>query len=139
MTSKTNDYFLYILMRTDMASMNPGKAVAQGAHAANMFHEIMVRRRTAKLKGDDSYKHFAKWQGNRMFGTTITLGVTLDQLIAKVTEARKNEFMADICHDPTYPLRDGDFTHLIPVDTCGYVFGSKEELYPILGDLELMR
>ena len=28
---------LYILMRTDMDSMNPGKAMAQASHASNAF------------------------------------------------------------------------------------------------------
>ena len=28
---------LYILMRTDMDSMNPGKAMAQASHASNTF------------------------------------------------------------------------------------------------------
>ena len=28
---------LYILMRTDMDSMNPGKAMAQASHASNQF------------------------------------------------------------------------------------------------------
>ena len=28
---------LYILMRTDMNSMNPGKAMAQASHASNAF------------------------------------------------------------------------------------------------------
>jgi peptidyl-tRNA hydrolase len=133
-----NECYLYILMRTDMASMNPGKAVAQGAHAANMFHEIMARRRVAKNQHDKTYKDFAKWQGDRMFGTTITLGVTGDQLLEKVAAARTAGFTSDICRDPTYPLRDGAVTHLIPLDTCGYVFGPKEDLVTILGDLGLM-
>jgi len=32
-----DDLILYILLRNDMASMNPGKAAAQACHAANMF------------------------------------------------------------------------------------------------------
>ena len=28
---------LYILMRTDMDSLNPGKAMAQASHASNAF------------------------------------------------------------------------------------------------------
>lgn len=147
MTTKTNEAYLYILMRTDMASMNPGKAVAQGAHAANMFGEIMAGRRNTLLQmpGDeqiddnDAAVQFIQWQGERMFGTTITLGVNYEQLLEKVKQSLGAGFVAGICHDPTYPLRDGDYTHLIPVDTCGYVFGSKEDLSAILGDLELMK
>lgn len=123
-------------MRTDMASMNPGKAVAQGAHAANIFGEIM---HTPPFDNSPFFDEFREWQGIRMFGTTITLGVNLDQLYEKNRKASDAGFICGICHDPTYPLRDGDYTHLIPVDTCGYIFGSKERLADILGDLELMK
>lgn len=132
------NYYLYILMRTDLASMNPGKAVAQGAHAANMFGELMARRRKTPAKGDTSVGEFKEWQGDRMFGTTITLAVNDRQLIEKIEMARTEGFVSGVCHDPTYPLRDGNFTHLIPLNTCGYVFGEKEALRSILGDLDLM-
>ena len=40
---------------------------------------------------------------------------------------------------PQTLLQDGDTTHFIPVDTCGYIFGDKDdEIYsPILGNFEL--
>ena len=34
---KETEPVLYILMRSDMVSLNPGKAMAQAAHAANCF------------------------------------------------------------------------------------------------------
>jgi hypothetical protein len=43
----------------------------------------------------------------------------------------KLNYIAGIIHDPTYPLRDGMITHLIPLDTMGFVFVSdrlKDEL-----------
>jgi peptidyl-tRNA hydrolase len=128
MTQKTP--YLYILMRTDLASMNPGKAVAQGAHAANQFTDSV---------GVDE-EQFKLWVGetNSGFGTTITLGVTGAQLAHKVNLASLLGFPAGVTHDPTYPLRDGAVTHLIPLDTCGYVFGFPDDLRAILGDLELM-
>ena len=36
-----NKPYLYILMRTDLPSLNPGKAMAQAAHAANKMTFIV--------------------------------------------------------------------------------------------------
>jgi peptidyl-tRNA hydrolase len=38
--AKLSEIRLIILMRTDLASLNPGKAIAQGSHAAHaaVFH-----------------------------------------------------------------------------------------------------
>ena len=43
-TEIMKDPYLYILMRDDLESLNTGKAVAQGAHAANQFMFNMERR-----------------------------------------------------------------------------------------------
>ena len=127
MTEKKASFLLYILMRTDLASMNPGKAVAQGAHAANLFMHHTPHT--------PAYKAWiAEGHG---FGTTICLGVTEKQMRAAVRMASRLDFPADIVHDHTYPLRDGDTLHLIPLDTCAYVFGTKDDLAPILGHLSL--
>lgn len=120
---------LYILMRTDLASLNPGKAVAQGAHAAHLFVEAM----------GCSHPRIAAWEGaDRGFGTVVTLGVTEQELDRVIDHAGAAGFAADYVKDPTYPLRDGATTHLIPLTTCGYVFGDTLELFSILGHLELM-
>ncbi len=42
-----------------------------------------------------------------------------------------------VVHDPTYPLADGDVTHLIPLDTCGWAFGPPDILAPVIGELDL--
>ena len=52
---------LYILMRTDLPSMNAGRAMAQAAHAANQF-----------IKEYGNNKEVQKWQKDANgFGTTI--------------------------------------------------------------------
>jgi peptidyl-tRNA hydrolase len=127
--------YLYILMRTDLGSMNPGKAVAQGTHAANqcVFH--------ARQGSADLGKLLQEWEGEtgKGFGTCICLGVTERQMRTKVAMAQRLGFHADITHDPSYPLKDGDSFHLIPLDTCGYVFGRKDLLLSVLmADLDLM-
>ena len=129
---------LYILMRTDMDSMNPGKAMAQASHASNAF----VSNAEPGYNVDEEL--FNAWQQStpQKFGTVLVLGVTEVQMRTAVEVAESfgvDKFPCDIIHDPTYPLQDGDTTHFIPVDTCGYIFGDKEDplLESILGNFEL--
>lgn len=142
-------------MRTDLDSMNPGKAVAQGAHAANTFTWRMeAGKQLSKDQMDWGHaqsgipfelirKMYEDWSQStgQGFGTTVTLDVNGD-LLHKVVEAVNSvselSMVAEVIHDPSYPLCDGEVTHLIPLDTCGYVFGDKEELSVLLGQFDLM-
>lgn len=137
--------FLYILMRTDLESMNPGKAVAQGAHAANQFVHDIENIRSAmngstkgnRVRSIQMYDYWATRTGDG-FGTTICLGVNEDQLERVVMAGQTSGMIANITHDPSYPLRDGDITHFLPLNTCGYIFGDKDELKILLGQFNLM-
>ena len=129
---------LYILMRTDMDSMNPGKAMAQASHASNAF----VSNAEPGYNVDEEL--FNAWQEStpQKFGTVLVLGVTEVQMRTAVEVAESfgvDRFPCDIIHDPTYPLQDGDTTHFIPVDTCGYIFGDKDDelLQAIVGNFSL--
>ena len=122
------DEVLYILMRDDMESLNPGKGMAQSAHASNIF---MI----ANIKDDG----FRRWAGERGFGVTIVLAANVDQILEKYKLAKKSGFKTGLVRDETYPLTDGDTLHLLDIVTCGYVFGDRDELQSILGDLELYR
>ena len=129
---------LYILMRTDMDSMNPGKAMAQASHASNAF----VSNAEPGYNVDEEL--FNAWQESTTqgFGTVLVLGVNEAQMRTAVEVAESfgvDKFPCDVIHDPTYPLQDGDTTHFIPVDTCGYIFGDKEDplLEAIIGKFEL--
>lgn len=117
---------LYILMRTDLDSLNPGKAMAQACHAAN----CAVSHASGHI--------LSEWQDQtpQDFGTTIVLdGGTIENIRALIDEIDakgsldvSTQTYTGVIHDPTYPIRDGAVTHLIPLDTCGYVFtrtGSK--------------
>lgn len=110
---------LYILMRTDMDSMNPGKAMAQASHASNAFlHE---NPHTNKVI---SWSEHTK-QG---FGTCIVLGVDSEtKMLDTVNAFQKLGYFANTIHDPTYPLVDGSVVHFIPVNTCAYVFVENRE------------
>ena len=129
---------LYILMRTDLDSMNPGKAMAQASHAGSTF----VHNAEPGYNVDEEL--FNAWQKEtpQGFGTVLVLGVTEVQMRTAVAVAESfgvDKFPCEIIHDPTYPLQDGDTTHFIPVDTCGYIFGDKEDplLEAIIGKFEL--
>jgi peptidyl-tRNA hydrolase len=125
MQAKTYETYptLYILMRTDLKSMNPGKGMAQAAHAANQF----INDCQDSFTEDDR-----KWIGRGGFGTTIVLAVdSEDELEELIEEARKEQFFADIIHDETYPVRDGGQVHLVPVNTCGYVFTECRNRCPV--------
>ena len=129
---------LYILMRTDLDSMNPGKAMAQASHAGSTF----VHNAEPGYNVDEEL--FNAWQKETKqgFGTVLVLGVTEVQMRTAVAVAESfgvDKFPCEIIHDPTYPLQDGDTTHFIPVDTCGYIFGDKENitLQAILQNFEL--
>lgn len=126
---------LYILMRTDMESLNPGKAVAQGSHATSLFEEDSRGHEDIYFRSLRS-----KWAMEEGFGTTIVLGVNSEiDLKARIETAKKNhkKVIADVMIDPTYPLRDGNATHLFPVASCGYIFGAREDIAPYIEDLEL--
>lgn len=110
----TDSARLYILMRTDLASMNPGKGMAQAAHAANaLVHDF----------GESSNIHNWQNQTSQGFGTTITLAVESERLLVDMIGiAELLGYPAKLIHDPSYPVRDGEVTHLLPVNTCGYIF-----------------
>ncbi|AKF13490.1 putative aminoacyl-tRNA hydrolase [Sinorhizobium phage phiN3] len=129
---------LYILMRTDLASLNPGKMAAQASHAANM--SVGSGRK-------DAPNLVYAWERETPShcGTTIVLdGGSMENINDIINEiAVKNfgsdaEFSYGIWHDPSYPLRDGNFTHLIPLDVCGWVFTrAGDPAQQVLSTLEL--
>ena len=119
---------LYILMRTDLDSMNPGKAMAQASHASNQFVATLPK---------DEHDIYNEWLQCNGFGTVLVLGVTEVQMRTSVAVANALDLVSDVVHDPTYPLRDGDSTHFIPLDTCAFVFGNKEDCTPVVGNFEL--
>lgn len=129
----------YILMRNDLASMVPGKGMAQSAHASSAFAEDMKLIKV-EIKLAELYKLWLA-TSDQGFGTVLTLGVNEVEMRAtvKVVHALDADVVADIIHDPSYPLKDGDFTHYIPLDTCAYVFGDKNDplLAAVVGNFPL--
>lgn len=139
-------------MRTDIPSMQSGRSAAQASHAANAF----VYKFFAK-------EDVVQWQQqtSQGFGTAIVLGTNLIDMVSKVKEASRQKFFSDIIVDPDYAITISseilpflDKTNQLvkleqsPTDstkyiihraepTCGYIFGDKEELKELVGDLPL--
>ncbi len=139
MTDNTESFpVLYILMRSDLASMTNGKSSAQASHAANAFWKHINDTVFDLLEDGDEVGHEIErlaniWQNetSQGFGTVLVLGVNEIQMRTAVDVASMLDLLAAVIHDPTYPLVDGDFCHFIPLDTCAYIFGDKNN--PLLG------
>lgn len=132
---------LYILMRNDLASLNSGKAVAQGSHSANqMVYDAHLSAVSSQSPRSEEIKDMVtQWSSEASgFGTCLVLSVNEYQMRSAVALAKSLGIHSGITHDPTYPLLDGETLHLIPIDTCAYVFGYKHELKPIVGQFSLM-
>lgn len=128
---------LYILMRTDLDSLNPGKGMAQAAHAANQFQTV-IQSHSDKIKA--LYEQWSKESNGGGFGTTIVLDAKNHVLIQEFAEtARRKGFLAGVVTDDTYPIQDGEVVWTLPVITCGFIFGDKNDskLRDLLDILEL--
>jgi hypothetical protein len=119
-----NNLVLYVIMRTDLASLNPGKAMAQSNHA----YGALKRRIRSSLTRQ---KDYLAWQGTteQDFGTVIVLGGNEGEIQEALDRIDRLHLpvVAGWVHDPTYPVRDGAVTHLIPLNTCAFVFGTKAQ------------
>ena len=135
---------LYILMRNDLSSLNPGKAMAQASHASNAFvHHFHGYAQEYNSKPmhegieTDIINGFNEWERSTTqgFGTVLTLEARMSDIVPVVYIFKTMGYMAGIVHDPTYPIVDGEVIHHIPLDTCAYVFipnKEKDELASIL-------
>lgn len=128
---------LYILMRNDLASLNSGKAMAQASHASNAFVAHMknfaqeFNENPVHIEIEmESLNGFAEWENatTQAFGTVLVLAAKMAEIKSTVDVFKAMGYTADVIHDPTYPIVDGEVAHYIPLDTCAYVFiPSKED------------
>lgn len=120
---------LYILVRTDMASMNDyaGKVAAQSCHAANMLSKHFYITNDNK----ELFELFQEWEADRGFGTTIVLDGGSEEEIRRIVEIHDSGRLhaySGLVVDPTYPIVDGNVTHLLSITTCGFIFVDREHL-----------
>ncbi len=144
-----SDYVLYVIVRTNLESMTPGKAQAHSGHAACAFMY-------------SGYGHsfgipgFSEWVASTKqgFGTQFNLKAENDQDILDLINNADLTFARDIIVDPTYPFEVSDeIYHLLRPSlkqdgvwnpktkkwlcyreewTAAYIFGKKDELKPLL-------
>lgn len=127
---------LYILMRNDLASLNPGKAMAQAAHASDAFNfhfEGYVQEYNSKSVHNEfetaSVLGYTEWKNSTRqgFGTVLVLEAKMKDIQPVIDIFKKMDYVAGVVHDPTYPLIDGEVVHFLPIDTCAYVFVPNKE------------
>lgn len=139
--TNSNKLYLYILMRNDVRSLVgtewvrlAGKACAQASHAANQM--VFEGKHSKNPEFKTLIEEWSKEANG--FGTCIVLGANEQQMREIIQNVKNAGFHANITHDPTYPLNDGETVHLIPLDTCAYIFGHKGELQLFLEGLSLL-
>lgn len=136
---------LYIIVRTDMASMTPGRVAAQAAHAHGLMEAVFEKYDNTPIK-----HIWNNWKADRGFGTTIVLSdidntntredlEDLEYLLREYNDGLDNvPVHISMVHDETYPIRDGVVTHYISVNTCLVVFVIDKNQKPdILNCLQL--
>ena len=128
--------YLYVFVRNDMDSMNPGKAAAQACHAANqMVYDIN------KSKNKEHNALLKEWeaQTKKGFGTTLVFSGVMYSIQNVVGYAKANNKPANTIWDPTYPVRDGYVTHQINILTAGYVLcDSDYKIFNKQNEMDLM-
>ena len=120
---------LYIVMRRDLWDMNPGKAMAQAAHAQADFDLYMFADPTT-TKSKEIADAVMTWRENRNFGVTLVL----HEPLSVMEEIHERVVHTGMTVDPTYPYRNhyGELFTREEV-TCMWVFVYTEE------DVEYMR
>lgn len=132
---------LYILARTDMDSMNPGKLAAQCSHASNYFihgvDEYMDKTYSDSEDRIDFMVGIDIWKNStpQGFGTVLVLGVNYNQMTTACNVADKIGYYSGVVLDPTYPIRDGEVTHFLPVETCGFIFCADKKTDTVLPNI----
>lgn len=127
---------LYILMRSDIQDMNPGKAMAQAAHAQADFDEWASELMDWSDHSQDILDQVDVWREDRSFGRTLVLSATK----AKIEAVAMSTQYAGITVDPTYPWHNyyGDL-FLSNEVTCGWLFVCSVNDYnkSLVADLKL--
>lgn len=135
----------YILMRNDVASLTVGRQMAQASHAASAIASRMERLgRQISESRNIAYECWLDWvrstkqtsivspnNYSQGFGTTIVLSVSEKEMrhtitVALMARSQEKSFTAGIITDPTYAVKDGDITHIVSLDTCGYILGDRD-------------
>ena len=110
---------LYILMREDIPDMNPGKGMAQAAHAQADMMAYMNELEDYGVK-----ELLRTWCEDRAFGTTTVLSAELADIHEMCSTIRHSGMTVD----PTYPWRNFYGTPFETEEvTCAWAFVFEEK------------
>lgn len=152
-------------MRTDLPSMNPGKAMAQASHASNKFIFELGKFTDVPQEMIHLYDEANNWQRQTTqgFGTVLVLGCELGDIynLEQLGGTLISNYICGTVVDPTYPyIVDTEIANLIDpskhtIDnqmirnnksvcfrseiTCAYAFSEKNNpiLRLVIGHLNL--
>lgn len=134
-----NEPVLVVIMRTDLKSMNPGKGMAQSNHAFGAL-------KSAVRACPPIQSLYLEWQKQtpQDYGTVITKGSDvwgIEEVLDRVKRFNLPVLVGWV-HDPEYPVDDSveghpPVVHLIPLNTCAIVFGTKAAVHDACGRVDL--
>jgi len=114
------------MMRNDLVDLNPGKGMAQAAHASNQaVHDAanLTNPLMKTLFRDLMKTLFREWQGQAQgFGTTIVLSTSKSDIQRIIPLAVSEGYLSNFVFDTSYPIKDGADTLHVNALTCAYVF-----------------
>lgn len=136
----TEDYaVLYKFIRNDAESLNKGRANAQGGHASTDFVISMLLAEPGVVK-ESSLQMFHDWRNQSStgtFGTEIVKEIDGRRLVSLLDAARDYGLVHGRVVDEDYGVRDGDITHKVEFLTCGYIFGMRSKVDPLVRQYDL--
>jgi len=134
--------------------------MAHAAHAANLFTHSTKFASTHQEIGFNKAEYDQWVRSANGFGTTISLSVSMSEMKLVIAQASSGGFLAQPVVDPTYPysihreydnlishpedhppspIGDGMMMCIREETTCGFVFGDKDLLRPIVGHLPMVK
>jgi peptidyl-tRNA hydrolase len=113
MQDTAKDLAVYVLSRTDLPSMTPGKMAAQVHHAG-----VQMISKHGKDKLVQEYINGGNAAGADYFNTTLVLGATLNDIFNTKLAAKFAGYPHGIIVDPSYPfiVPNQELANLIPQD-----------------------
>lgn len=129
---------LFILIRNDLPTLNPGKAAAQASHASAQFvnrfnYAILTHRKDFPgLILSQELSKFYDWSNQAMlFGTTITLEGSNTLLEQTLHWAKHNlsKMNSGPIIDPTYPITGPGDSNTEETTTCVWLFTSDKKSF----------
>lgn len=139
--SEQPNHILYIVMRKDLYDNNPGKMMAQAAHAGTKFVFDMKEDGTK-----EQLVQLEEWAGGYGFGTKVVLEATQEEIINAIDSLGSNmgsdgdtPIFCGAVYDPTYPYSNYYGKRFTAYElTCMYAFVPEDRLSEnLLGDFPL--